>query len=195
MVLVIARATLAVLQAVRVVLVQVRIQVQVDFLMACLIPVIVDQVVEEVAVAVGIDVLKTVNGLLGQEWMTLQNNYEQYEKIALFIKLTSVILFFIGLVMSVNGVLSGLIILVLWLQEGIWKTYQSRIGDRILMIESAIKHDGNAETAAFQLHSIWQAGRSGTLGLVREYLTNSIRPTVAYPYGILVLVNWVVFFI
>ena len=139
--------------------------------------------------------LKTENGLLGQEWVTLQNNYEQYEKMALFIKLTSVVLFFIGLIMSVDGVLSGLMVLVLWLQEGIWKTYQSRIGDRILMIESAIKQGENAKEDAFQLHSVWQAGRPGMLGLVREYLTNSVRPTVAYPYGLLILINWVAIFI
>jgi len=138
--------------------------------------------------------LKTENGLLGQEWVTLQNNYEQYEKTALFIKLTSVVLFFIGLMMSVDGVLSGLIVLVLWLQEGIWKTYQSRIGDRILMIESAIKLGGNAEADAFQLHSIWQAGRPGMPGLVKEYVTNSIRPTVAYPYGVLVVINMAILF-
>lgn len=151
--------------------------------------------VAEVDAGVETDMLNSENGLLGKEWVALQNNYEQYEKIAVYIKLTSVILFFIGLVMSLDGILSGLIILVLWLQEGIWKTYQSRIGDRILMIEGAIKHGGHSEEAAFQLHSIWRNCRPGIVGLVREYLTNSIRPTVAYPYGILVLINWVVFFI
>ncbi|WP_124948227.1 hypothetical protein [Sulfurirhabdus autotrophica] len=141
--------------------------------------------------------LNSESGLLVQEWVALQNNYEQYEKIAVYIKLTSVVLFFIGLVMSLNGILSGLMVLVLWLQEAIWKTYQSRLGERILMVESMIKQGGNAEAeaeaeaAAFQLHSIWQVSRPGALGLVREYFANSVRPTVAYPYVMLLLINLV----
>lgn len=138
--------------------------------------------------------LDTKNSLLAQEWITLQNNYEQYEKTALFIKLTSIILFFISLILSLDTILSSLLLLILWLQEGIWRTYQSRIANRILMIEKCLSEAEGVEAPAFQLHRIWQVSRLGTLGLVKEYLHNSVRPTVAYPYVVLLLINVLIFF-
>lgn len=125
-----------------------------------------------------------------QEWMTLQNAYEQYEKYALIIKLTAVALSFAGLSMHMEFALLCPVVMVLWIQEGVWKTYQSRIGERLLIVEIAIKNTGVTDTP-FQLHTVWQAGKAGVLGLVREYLSNSLRPTVVYPYGILIAVYWV----
>ena len=130
--------------------------------------------------------------LFEQEWITLQNNYEQYERYALFIKLTSVVLCFVALMFQIDWVISVLMILVLWMQEAIWKTYQSRMGDRLLTVERAIKNHRIANEESFQLHTDWQAGRAGILGLIREYLGNSIRPTVMYPHAVLVIIYWVV---
>jgi len=129
------------------------------------------------------------NTLFEQEWLALQNAYEQYEKYALVIKLAAVALCFAGLSMHMAFALTGPELLVLWVQEGVWKTYQSRIGERLLTVESAIKKIGNTETP-FQLHTDWQAGKAGILGLIREYLSNAFRPTVAYPYAILITVYW-----
>src|SRR5689334_8405141 len=94
---------------------------------------------------------------LGQEWATLQNNYEQYERTALLIKLTAIVF---GAIICFSGESMAAIalILVLWVQEGIFKTYQSRLGDRLLRIEALIKQS-DAETAPFQLHTEWLASR------------------------------------
>ena len=135
------------------------------------------------------------NTLFEQEWITLQNAYEQYEKYALIIKLTSVVLCFAGLITNMATALLSQMVLVLWMQEGIWKTYQSRIGERLLNVEHAIKNAGAERETPFQLHSDWQAGKAGVWGLVREYLGNSLRPTVAYPYGILITLVWVLDFL
>jgi len=83
--------------------------------------------------------------------------------------------------------LALMFILVLWLQEGIWRTVQARTSDRLLTIEKTLKESGNQP--AMQFYSNWEANRPGTIGLVKEYLLNALRPTVAYPYIILLGIN------
>lgn len=128
---------------------------------------------------------------LQQEWLTLQQQYERYESGGLHIKLFTVALTVFGLVTTVPAVwLCGLVAL-LWLQEGIYRTFQSRLGQRILRVEGLIRQVASASSAgqqqggAFQLHSEWLASRQGALGLVREYVRSACRPTVAYPYLLL----------
>jgi len=120
----------------------------------------------------------------GQEWITLQNNYEQYEKTALLIKLMAIVLCVIGFVLALHEVVIALLLLVLWLQEGIFRTTQARLGVRILHLEQGLR---TGEVAAFQLHSEWLASRPGILGLLVEYGTSALRPTVAFPYAVLLI--------
>ena len=135
------------------------------------------------------------NKALHQEWITLQNNYEQYERNALFIKLASVAICTIALSTGLNEILIGIIMLILWLQESIFKTYQSRLGNRILRIENLIKQNIQTENVAFQLHSDWVRQRKGSISLIVEYLKHSLKPTVAFPYAVLLLMNCALFII
>ena len=128
------------------------------------------------------------NNFLHNEWITLQNNYEQYEKIALLIKLTSIVLFSLTLKTNPTPILVNGILLVLWLQESIFKTYQSRLGIRLLRIETLIKQDKATENSAFQLHTEWLEQRKGVMCLILEYLKHAIKPTVAFPYAVLILI-------
>jgi hypothetical protein len=41
-----------------------------------------------------------------------------------------------------------------------------------------------------QLHSEWQAGRGALTGMLIEYATSASRPTVAFPYVALLLVDF-----
>lgn len=123
--------------------------------------------------------MNTEAGGLGQEWTTLQNNHEQYERASLCVKLLAILLCALGFALAMHEVVTILLLLVLWLQEGIFRTSQARLGRRLLRIEQAIR---NGETSAFQLHSEWLATRPGSFGLIAEYAANSVRPTVAYPY-------------
>jgi len=125
---------------------------------------------------------------LGREWTILQNNFERYEFGALTIKLTALGLFFAAMVLIVAPELVSLVMAVLWLQEGIFKTFQARLGDRLLVIEQALA--GGAPTPTFALHSSWLARRKGTAGQVREYLASAARPTVAFPYALLLVLAW-----
>jgi hypothetical protein len=129
---------------------------------------------------------------LHHEWTTLQNNHEQYEKNALLIKLLATVLCFAALLLALSPPLAGLILLLLWLQEGILRTSQARLGDRILRIEALLREGEPPVAAAFQLHSEWLATRGTSGGLLAEYARNALRPTVAFPYAVLVLVQWAV---
>lgn len=130
------------------------------------------------------------HGALGKEWQTLQNNHEQYEKMALAVKLLGITLCFITFAVPVDVLLSCAVLMVLWLQEAILRTGQARLGDRLLRIESLLQQADDAPgsiSGPYALHLNWQATRPGTFGLLAEYLRHAQRPTVAFPYVALLL--------
>ena len=132
----------------------------------------------------------TVNESLGREWITLQNNHEQYEKGGLLIKLASLVLTAMGVALGLDTLLIAALVAVLWAQEGIYRTFQSRLGERILRVESQIRQSVNESQGAgtaYQLHSEWLAGRKSGLALVAEYATSACRPTVAFPHALILL--------
>ncbi|MGZ3240003.1 MAG: hypothetical protein ACXWJK_06390 [Burkholderiaceae bacterium] len=133
----------------------------------------------------------SMNPDLAQEWNTLQNNIEQYEKGGLLIKLTGVALYVAGLTFVHHAIVISMLIGVIWIQEGIFRTFQSRLVERILRIEQLIKQDTPTTHAAYQLYSEWLAGRAGTVSLIKEYALSMSRPTVAFPYVVLILINLV----
>ena len=122
---------------------------------------------------------------LGQEWMTLQNNHEHYERGALALKVVTVVFAFALLALNLPVWVVAGVEATLWLQEGVYRTSQSRLGLRLLVLEGLI--EGNRPGVPFQLHTQWQAARPGAGGLLREYVGNALRPTVAYPYVVLLL--------
>ena len=124
---------------------------------------------------------------LGAEWCLLQNQFDSYEKHSLCIKLLSIVVL---LITAVAGQINSYIILilsVLWLQDGIWKTFQSRIEIRLLQIEKYIAAED--EQAAFQFNSEYNKTRLSGLSLVLEYACQSIRPTVAFPHVALIFIS------
>lgn len=123
-----------------------------------------------------------------REWAVLQILHERYEFGALAIKLTAVVLFFAGIVIDLHATWLMLLMAVLWLQEGIFKTSQSRLGARLLQLEQLLAEGNGGQGEAFQLHTRWATQRPGTIGLVGEYLRSAMRPTVAFPYAVLLLV-------
>lgn len=125
---------------------------------------------------------------LGREWTILQHHYERYEFGALVIKLTALVLFFAAMVLIVAPEFVSLLMGVLWLQEGIFKTFQARLGERLLVIEQSLA--GDTQTPAFALHSGFLAMRKGPAGLLREYVASAARPTVAFPYALLLVLAW-----
>lgn len=125
---------------------------------------------------------------LSQEWITLQNNHERYETGGLILKLAGVAIWGVGMAWGHHELLVNLLVLILWVQEGIYRTFQARLGRRILRIEPLLGREGR-EGLAFQLHSEWLASRPGMGGLLAEYGKSALRPTVAFPYAVLLLIG------
>jgi len=125
--------------------------------------------------------------LLAQEWTTLQNNHEWHERSALLIKLAAVALCAGTWVAELRPWLPGALTVLLWLQEAILKTWQTRLADRLMAIEATFQRTASGGDAPFQLHSQWQARRPGLAGLLAGYGRSALRPTVAFPYALLLV--------
>ena len=121
------------------------------------------------------------------EWAILHSDIEKYARSSLLIKLFSIFIILLAIGYSVDERLVIAVIFILWLQDGIWTTFQKRLEARILFVEQALKNEADGECVAFQLYSQWALQRQGLIGLIKEYLFNAAKPTVAYPYALLVL--------
>jgi hypothetical protein len=126
------------------------------------------------------------NNEFKSEWCLLQNQFDSYEKHSLYIKLVSVVVLLASIISGVTSFYSVPILFALWLQDAIWKTFQSRIEVRLLEIEKNILIESTERT--FQFNSEFHKVRLSGVSLVNEYVRQSIRPTVAYPYIILILI-------
>ena len=118
---------------------------------------------------------------LQQEWLALQSQHERYEALALGVKLVA----FAVVVVVPDNTLAIALLALLWLQEAVLKTFQGRLGGRLLVVEAGLKSDTGV--AAMQLHSDWLASRPRGAGLLLQYLRSALRPTVALPYPLLML--------
>lgn len=127
------------------------------------------------------------NDALAHEWALLQQQFGDYEKYSLLIKLvaTTVVGSCALFAMHAAPVIVA-IVAVLWLQDAIWKTFQSRVAERIARLEQSLAQPaGASEVSAYQLHTEFNAQRrqGGALG---QYLKQALRPTVAFPYAALI---------
>lgn len=129
-----------------------------------------------------------VQEALQREWIVLHVEHEQAERTASLLKAGAVLLTFATLAIAVDVLLASLLLLVLWLQEGIIRTSQARTGAHLLNVEASIRAPQARHDSAFQLHTSWQQARGSTAALVKEYVGHSLRPTVAYPYVVLLAV-------
>ncbi len=126
---------------------------------------------------------------ISNEWMLLQNQYDGYEKYSLVIKLLAMIVFYCSHISEKIGWIVLFLLAVFWLQDAIWKTFQARIELRLLALEEALSDrdiDANKHFVAFQFNSDFLAKRTSQLALLKEYCLQSLRPTVAFPYVVLI---------
>jgi hypothetical protein len=132
--------------------------------------------------------------MLENEWQLLQNQYDSYEKYSLIIKLLSISLFTVFSVFSEISYQSLLVILLLWLQDSIWKNFQSRIETRLITLENLLTLATENNEKAMQFHTEFQQNRASTFKLLKEYGRQALKPTVAYPHLILFVISLVLFF-
>ena len=80
----------------------------------------------------------------------------------------------------------------MWLQEGIWKTYQQRTVNAIIAIEHKLALNEVEQTDESMKHYLvykqFQTNRPAIKALIAEYISNSLKPTVIYPYVPLMIV-------
>ena len=122
---------------------------------------------------------------LATEWCLLQNQFDSYEKHSLYIKLTAIIATAATWWFEYNGIVSAVLLLVLWGQDAIWKTFQSRIETRLLVIEQLIADKEGDAHVAFQFNRQYQISSHSGIALIREYLSQAVRPTIAFPHVVL----------
>jgi len=120
------------------------------------------------------------------EWCLLQNQFDSYEKHSLYIKLVSILVLLSAEISGVISISIALILIVLWLQDAIWKTFQARIEPRLFQIEKYLSEECNESTCQF--NSEYNRVRLSGVALIIEYACQSIRPTVAFPHLILILI-------
>jgi len=127
---------------------------------------------------------------LTTEWTLLQNQYDSYEKYSLVIKL-------VCLYISANTLISEAVppyllavIAIFWLLDAIWKTFQSRIEIRLLTLERVLaEQSSEITTMPYQFNTEFAKQRPSGTALIAEYLKQALRPTIAFPYALLVLVS------
>ena len=120
---------------------------------------------------------------LSLEWQTLQNQFDSYEKYSLLIKLVAIFTTSFALGFEFNLFVPVLMVGVFWLQDGIWKTFQGRFESRLLIVEAALAANHN-ETGC-QFNQQYQQIANSGVDLIKEYLKQCLRPTVMYPYVVL----------
>ncbi|MEW6984404.1 hypothetical protein AAD001_17265 [Colwelliaceae bacterium 6471] len=129
------------------------------------------------------------NNDLATEWTLLQNQYDSYEKYSLVIKLVNVALFSVLVAMNSSDLLILAVVLVLWGQDAIWKTFQSRIESHLLILEKSLKKaQADTQISAFQFNSLFIDKRPSSMGLMIEYAKQALRPTVAFPHILLIVI-------
>lgn len=128
-----------------------------------------------------------IKAQLAQEWTTLQNNHEAYERSALALKLAATLLTAAAWVYGLDPLALGALVLILWVQEAVLKTWQNRLVTRLVDIEAMFRPGSRGGDEPFQLHSQWLATRPGLMGLLADYARSALRPTVAFPYAALLL--------
>ncbi|MDF1643534.1 MAG: hypothetical protein P1U80_05060 [Pseudomonadales bacterium] len=119
------------------------------------------------------------------EWSLLQNQFDSYEKYSLLIKLTSMGILSAAYFSNHLSISILFLLLMVWLQDAIWKTFQSRIDVRLLQLEQYLSSEHPLETRdgkAYQFNSLYIENRPGSIALVKEYLAQALRPTVAFPH-------------
>lgn len=123
------------------------------------------------------------------EWLLLQNQFDGYEKYSLLIKLLSISIVSSFYLFNYVTLFTLIVLLILWMQDAIWKTFQSRIEPRLLDIEQLLDTDllENSGKSPYQFNRQYHLTRPNQLGLIKEYISQALRPTVAYPYIVLVM--------
>jgi len=137
-----------------------------------------------------------ITASLIQEWQTLQNQFDSYEKHALWIKLLAIFIFSMAILSAKMSIDIVIVMAVLWLQDAIWKTFQYRIEPRLLAVEKQLSEPNPTDDffAVCQFNRSYLKNKRSLIGMLKEYLSQAVRPTIAYPYVVFIgLGLWILY--
>ncbi|TRY33194.1 hypothetical protein [Aliiglaciecola sp. M165] len=130
--------------------------------------------------------------VLQKEWEILQQEYAGFEKWSLLIKVFSVVICSTLVFHQKLDFVIFCLCIVLWMLDAIWKTFQARTEQRILVIEQGLAKQ--SDVVAMQFHTHWQQSRPSAAGLIIEYVKSGLSPTVCLPHicvlSVCVLLMW-----
>lgn len=143
---------------------------------------------------------KHLDNLLKDEYLFLQNAYEDFDKRALLIKGWSITVALggIGLAFQLKSmsimVLAGLAALLLWVMEALWKFFQYCSGPRISVIEGYFRGE-QEEIFPLQAYTSWFDVFSSSRSWFKEILSNMFLAPVLIPHApalivVICLVGW-----
>jgi hypothetical protein len=110
-----------------------------------------------------------------QEWLQLQQSYDQMEKHALWLRLLCLTLWLWLVQTESTVILQAGLIGFCWLNEALWKAQQDRAGARLLALEAASRE---GLEIACQWQSSWLAQRPNVAGLIGSYIKAGLKPTL-----------------
>ncbi len=127
--------------------------------------------------------------LLSKEWLVQQQAFDKYEQYSLVIKLVAVATVLLIRCLGTPGsIIPFLAVLLFWLTEAIWKTFQQRIYQRLLQLESALHENDPAPADPMTFNCEFEQQRPGLLGLIGEYSRSGLTPTTMVTYLILIAI-------
>ncbi|WJG09237.1 hypothetical protein [Aliiglaciecola sp. LCG003] len=122
-----------------------------------------------------------------REWITLQNQYDSYEKYSMLIKLFSVAVCSLLVFHQKLDLIISALCTLLWMLDAIWKTFQHRISQRLLIIEAGLA--GSRIQSPMQYNTAWLANRPNAFGLTADYLKSGLSPTILGPHLIIIAIT------
>ncbi|MCF6255417.1 MAG: hypothetical protein L3J98_05705 [Gammaproteobacteria bacterium] len=129
-----------------------------------------------------------LDNLLKDEYLLLQNAYEDFDRRALLIKGWSITVALGGIGLAFQSksmsimVLAGLAALFLWVMEALWKFFQYCSGPRISAIEEYFRGESE-EIFPLQAYTSWFEVFSSSQSWYKEILSNMFLAPVLIPHA------------
>ena len=129
-----------------------------------------------------------LDNLLKDEYLLLQNSYEDFDRRALLIKGWSITVALggIGLAFQTKSIsvmfLAGLAAIFLWVMEALWKFFQYCSGPRISTIEEYFRGEAK-EIIPLQAYTSWFETFNSSRSWFKEILSNMFLAPVLIPHA------------
>ena len=129
------------------------------------------------------------DGSLQAEYLMLQGQYEAFDQRALSLKALAAPLLGAGFAVGLGEgrwpalLATFLAATMLWILEGMWKSFQYCLAPRILILEAWFRGDGEEAIAPFQVYTAWHRAWSDGQRRAASIVRVMREPFVCLPYA------------